>query len=268
MKKRLLFAYSGKKRRTGYLSADPHAKRTGAKFFQYHELKQAFHCAISVSLVSSAGFVAYMSGLPIGGMMSKIAASMVLGRDEESWRTDNEKRSTHGFDTPGDDWCRYALTLRYVDDVLVISHFFCRCCLQDFVRKCYCVPFDFSDDDDCLQWVDLHILLPSLRLSLKPRSVKLPPPWGSDKVLLRSVLMGLLSRLSELKLDQQAKIAAIVDFFDGCVACGYSKTFLRKALYVGFRHHLQDEVALAKFIVGSSRFWSRPSPHVIMGHVS
>ena len=80
--------------------------------------------------------------------------------------------------------------------------------------------------------------------------------------------MGLLSRLSELKLDQQAKMAAIVDFFDGCVACGYSKTFLRKALYVGFRQHIQDEVALAKLIAGSSQFWSRPFPHVMTGHVS
>ena len=59
-------------------------------------------------------------GVPIGGVLSKSAASSVLGHWEHMWQTSNEWRKMFNLDF-GTSWASTICCIRYVDDVLFIS---------------------------------------------------------------------------------------------------------------------------------------------------
>ena len=62
-----------------------------------------------------------MNGLPIGGLLSKVAASVVLSQEERVWTENEEKRSRLGYHKYGYRWSPLACCKRSVDDLLVVS---------------------------------------------------------------------------------------------------------------------------------------------------
>lgn len=146
------------------------------------ELFRAFLGAMLVCLTSVGNRVMMLQCLPIGGLMSKVAASVVLGGEERRWKQSVERQQFEGF-RHSMDWDHTVLHLRYVDDIILISRIYCCRCLQHAVQCIYSVSFDCSlPHDRTLSWLDLKIYLDSGQLGLNIKPLYPTPPWHSNLV--------------------------------------------------------------------------------------
>ena len=68
--------------------------------WQAGDLFRAFVAAMSVCLASVNRIVFRLLGLPIGGLLSKVAACITLGGQERRWKRDPGARSLAGFGVP------------------------------------------------------------------------------------------------------------------------------------------------------------------------
>ena len=114
----------------------------GAPRFLHHHKRRTWsiRAAMSVCPVSVCQTVFEMDGLPIGGLMSKCAACITLGGQERRWKCSNEIRARAGYFSKC-SWNRAVCHIRYIDDVMVVSRFFCRQCLIDSLSVIYQCPF-------------------------------------------------------------------------------------------------------------------------------
>ena len=109
--------------------------------FLFEELKRIFGIAMGVALgLGDRGI--RMDGLPIGGLVSKVAASAVLSQQEREWTEDEEKRSRVWYHKDGYRWSSLAYCKRYVDDVMVVSSMWCASFLAEVVLHVYTVQYD------------------------------------------------------------------------------------------------------------------------------
>ena len=83
----------------------------------------------------------------IGGLLSKIATTTVLGAQERRWTENAERRNAHGFN-PSFPWRQAVCHIRYIDDVILLSKCFCHKCLVDLVNTIYSVQFDCTSESD------------------------------------------------------------------------------------------------------------------------
>ncbi len=152
------------------------------------QLYRLFAAAMSVDLVSACQHVFRTSGVPIGGLMSKIAATIVLGGQERRWLYNHQRRSLHGFN-PGFPWHEAFCHVRFIDDVILRSKCFCRSCLMSLLDLVYAVPFEcLPDDDSQLAWLDMRLDLVSWSKGLKVKIRSLPSEWGSPPGYVKSLL--------------------------------------------------------------------------------
>ena len=86
--------------------------------------------------------VVRMDGLPFGGLLSKVAASVVLSQEEREWSENETRRANLGYHKTGRRWSSLACCKRYVDDLLVISKMWCYECLREMIPHVYAVQFD------------------------------------------------------------------------------------------------------------------------------
>lgn len=101
-------------------------------------------------------------GLPIGGPLSDLGASLLLGLQEATWRQLAPWRDAAGWSclrTAGqvDAWVAQA---RYVDDDCTISCAFCAPCLESYTREQHPgIPFDTEcrGSEGPLRWLDLVV---------------------------------------------------------------------------------------------------------------
>ena len=103
-----------------------------------------------------------LRGLPIGGVLSKIATSLVLAEEEFEWQCASNRRRHLGFSRTCGRWNREVARGRYVDDVLWISGVYCTNCLTHGVQCCYSVPFDLCEAGEHVTWLDLVFHAPRL----------------------------------------------------------------------------------------------------------
>ena len=64
--------------------------------FSLEELKKIFGIAMCVSLTGLGERVVRVGGLPIGGSLSKVAASVVLSKEEREWSENETRRVSLG----------------------------------------------------------------------------------------------------------------------------------------------------------------------------
>ena len=84
-----------------------------------------------------------LKGLPIGGVLSGLCVSVVLGKQEYEWNANRLDQFKAGFDFGSFRVSQCVAVLRYVDDILLISLRYCRQCLVEFAKKvifnpCFC----------------------------------------------------------------------------------------------------------------------------------
>ena len=106
-------------------------------------VRQAIRAFSWVSLVCVAGSVYELKGLPIGGVLSGLCVSVVLGKQEYEWNANRLDQFKAGFDFGSFRVSQCVAVLRYVDDILLISLRYCRQCLVEFAKKvifnpCFC----------------------------------------------------------------------------------------------------------------------------------
>ena len=96
--------------------------------FSLGELKKFFGIPMRVSITGLGDRVVRMDGLPMGGLLSKVAASVVLSQEEREWSENETRRANLGYHKTGRRWSSLACCKRYVDDLLVISKMWCYEC--------------------------------------------------------------------------------------------------------------------------------------------
>lgn len=156
-------------------------------------LLRAFVAAMSVGFASVGTTVFMLNGLPIGGLLSKVAACLTLGGQERRWSQNAPRRFEEGFCTHV-PWNRAVCHLRYTDDVVLFSRLFCRNCLIALLTCVYTVDFDVSEANDTLAWLDMCIYTVSLEVGLNIKPFCAPPHWGVPKSFLRNLFLGKFSR--------------------------------------------------------------------------
>ena len=85
------------KRRNVFLSPKSGGQNSAYFWYSLEDILRAFFGAMCVSLASVGHLVAQMHGLPIGGLMSKVATSAVLATEEEDWLKNPARCLAHGF---------------------------------------------------------------------------------------------------------------------------------------------------------------------------
>ena len=98
-------------------------------------VRQAIRAFSWVSLVCVAGSVYELKGLPIGGVLSGLCSSVLLGKQEYEWNANRLGQIKAGFDFGSFRVRQCVAVLRYVDDILLISLRYCRQCLVEFAKR-------------------------------------------------------------------------------------------------------------------------------------
>ena len=176
------------------------------------DLLLAFSWCLFMSFCTLGDTVWKMSGLPIGGVLLKIASSYVLAIKEHAWAMNIDCRRRHGFSQKLTAWDFEVARARYADDILWVSGRCCHCCLKVAVSLAYPVPFDVGECAASDTWLDMELHLPDLSWRMKPILRALPPPWCAPKGYAHSFLCGRLARWAEVHLDEQAWLTAAVIF--------------------------------------------------------
>ena len=98
-------------------------------------VRQAIRAFSWVSLVCVAGSVYKLKGLPIGGVLSGLCLSVVLGKQEYEWNANRLDQIKAWFKFGSFRVSQCVAVLRYVDDILLISLRYCRQCLVEFAKS-------------------------------------------------------------------------------------------------------------------------------------
>ncbi|CAE7264826.1 SMG1 [Symbiodinium natans] len=162
----------------GFMTCDLQGGRGKFVRLGLPDIFATFSTAISVSLVSVGQAVAMLSGLPIGGLMSKLASSMVLCQEEEAWKASSSRRAQAGFYSLRNSWKRTVCHVRYVDDVFLGTHSFCKGCLVDLLLHVYDERFDVAEDVFPLHFLDM-VVGSDKSLTPKRKKLQIPPPWAT-----------------------------------------------------------------------------------------
>ena len=221
--------------------------------FLLDELYLAFVAATLVNLCSIGSSVFHMGGLPIGGVLSKIAASYVLGFEEHAWLCDIVRRSSHGFAASSSSWDCEVARGRYVDDILWVSAVYCHDCLAAALPCIYSVPFTVEPECIVVKWLDMHFCSASLAWRMAPKVWAFPPPWGAEKGFLRSFFGGRFHRWQEVPLDTCGWTDAVVNVFVDLKLAGWPFSLVRAAVFQAWRSPCRKRKAV--LICALKRTW-------------
>ena len=178
------------KKRRVFLGGVPNALYGRMWCFSLEELKIFYGIAMCMSITGLGNRVVRMDGLPIGGLLSNVAASVVLSEEEREWRENETRRANLGYRGTGRRWSSLAYCKRYVDDLLVISKMWCYECLREMIPHVYTVQFDVEPQAAIVSWLDLRIVLETSEIWTKEKTFRISPPFASDFRLLRAFVIG------------------------------------------------------------------------------
>lgn len=249
--KQTFVTVESQRKRIGWFGAPRFLHSYKRRTWSVEDLLRAFCAAMSVCLVSVCQAVFEMDGLPIGGLMSKCAACITLGGQERRWKSSSETRAREGYRS-NCSWNRAVCHIRYIDDVILVSRLFCRQCLIDCLGVIYNVPFDVSDDDRILKWLDMSLDLNTCFVGLNIKPLALPPHWSVSKTFLRNILLGRFKRWSEIGPRPSEWQRALVRLLLDVRLTGWSSTYVSSALfsihniafipYVSFAQHVWNTI--------------------------
>ena len=209
---------------------------TSSYKFDLDDLYLAFASTMLINLCRIGNSVFHMGGLPIGGVLSKIAASYVLGHEEQLWAYDFAKRSSLGFAASSGSWACEVACARYVDDLFWVSTVYCHSCMAAALPHIYSVPFTVEPEACVVKWLDLHFSCTSLSWSMAPKKWAFPPCWGAEKNFLRSFLGGRFHRWGEVPLDNEKWVEALVGVLVDLKLAGWPLSLVRAAVFQVWRN--------------------------------
>ena len=155
--------------------------------------------------------VARTNGTQIGGLFSKVSASLVLNTAEADWSKTRYKHFVPRI-VADRSWDSLVAAVRYVDDTIMVSKTFCTECLKGFLPYLYPVSFDIACEGESLDWLDMCLRLnagtrPFITYSLRPPM--LLPDWAATAMYYRQYLCSKVARLEPLDLmDLPLQVAA------------------------------------------------------------
>ena len=237
----------------GFMTCDLQGGRGKFVRLGLPDIFATFSTAISVSLVSVGQAVAMLSGLPIGGLMSKLASSMVLCQEEEAWKASSSRRAHAGFYSLRNSWKRTVCHVRYVDDVFLGTHSFCKGCLVDLLLHVYDERFDVAEDVFPLHFLDM-VVGSDKSLTPKRKKLQIPPPWATGESYIRPLLLGALHRASQICDSHSDLRLFMLHFLLDCMSCGWSSRALAKVLFTVYIARVHDTVCFLRNAVRDPMF--------------
>ena len=204
-----------------------------------------------ITFVAYGDMIFKMSGLPIGGVMSMVCVSMVLGYAEYCWQHNSAERNLLGFAVDPID--EFFCWLRYVDDTLCITYIYCGKCTFNFLSAAY-KPVKLtavSGVDQPLEthtWTDIEFRVCGLDVHVLPKNPNrkwlhglapreramycdwlgvLPMPFG----ILRACLLGKLARARQLNLSAEWQTYRLLEEVLELWHSQYPVLFLRKLVH-------------------------------------
>ena len=199
--------------------------------FLFSDLLLAFAACMFVGFCRLGDICFRMDGLPIGGLLSKIAASIFLGRK-------------NGFTATSPSWDKEVARGRYVDDIFWVSAVYCKPCLLRALQLIYSIEFDLASEGPVVDWLDIAFHVPNLKWSMIQKAWVFPPYWAAPRGFLshfcvagstggtKSFLMMLLGLMLLLM-----SCLVCINSRGRLLPCGLSffspVTFLSRAISVG-----------------------------------
>ena len=199
--------------------------------FSMEELQKFFGIAKCVSIPGLGDRVVRMDGLSIGGLWSKVAASVVLSQEEREWSENESRRANLAYHETGRRWSSLACCKRYVDELLLISKMWCYECLEEMIPHVYTVQFGVEPQAAIVSCLDRRFVLETSEIWAKEKTYRISPPFASDFRLLRAFVIGRLKRLDEVSPPVEECVRAVCDLLSDAVAAGWNKKVLRAIGY-------------------------------------
>ena len=221
----------GKKKRHAFVGGSVFAFDPSSFRFLLVDLLLALTACMLLGLCCVGDACFRLRGLPIGGLLSKVAASLVLGLEEEAWAHNPALRSHFGYATTSSA-CRFEVACaRYVDDVFWASGVYCKKCLLHALDLVYSVKFDLASAGDKVAWLDLVLNVACLKWEMLPKELVFPPPWGAVCGYLRMFLLGRFHRWNEVGLDDLAWFDAVAHVLKRLHEADWPPKTVRAALF-------------------------------------
>ncbi|CAK0879782.1 unnamed protein product [Prorocentrum cordatum] len=214
-----------------YLGGSPYSCTGKQWWLTFEELILIFSAAMEMKWCSVGARVAEMTGTPIGGLCSKIAASAVLGEAERAWQEDPARRQRAHFHVPGLAWEQAAARRRYVDDLLTVSNHYCEMCLREAIASIYPIEFDVAESGPTVTWLDMRLDVASGELTWNYRRPILPPPFAASGDWFRGCVLGRTKRCQEIGLSMEATCSAIALLLSDLRCCGLKHREFRHLYY-------------------------------------
>ena len=222
------------RRRVAFIGGSPAAAVAGSCCFAMADLFLAFAACMLTAFCSLGDMVFSLRGLPIGGVLSKIASSCVLGLEEEAWELSPQRRASLGFAATSPCWNQEVARGRYVDDIFWASGVYCHACLCVAVERTYSVKFDVEQQSCVIQWLDIRFDTLRHTWRMKEKAWRISPPWALSDRAAVSLLRGRFSRWAEVPLDDgmwcEALISVLIGFRDSGWVCKRARGVAFRAL--------------------------------------
>ena len=143
----------------GWPGGNPLTRSGKFAVFSLSRLRRILWASCALSFACLGDIVVRAKGLLIGGLLSMIAACCLLSHEEDKFL----RREGPGGMLLPDGWDppQALLSMRYVDDLLMISRALCFGCMRHLVDAIYSVSFDFNDPSDEQVWTDIIVRVDS-----------------------------------------------------------------------------------------------------------
>lgn len=235
------------RKRQAWFSVSPWNIPSGAIAWTPGDLFRMFCAAMFISFTRVGDKVFRLSGLPIGGFLSKIAASAVLGCDERIWCNSRVKRESQGFRSPV--WEDEVVHLRYIDDIILISSLYCCTCLQYSLKCIYSVDFDIEASGSLIPWLDCAANCEDYCVDVLSKQIFPPPPWAAGRLYLKSLLLGKFSRWLQMNASEVSWKRALLALFRDLKSQGWKRKQLHGGLKCIGRLEFQKFVSVGLILV-------------------
>ena len=114
----------------------------------------------------------------------------------------------------------------------------------------YPIVFDVEEESSTswATWLDLAIHKTTLFITMKPRKFLLPKLLDKGTTLVRSVLIGLVQRLSEVPMTYEAKLDVLISVIQKAKQSGVKDNIVRCAVFGAKRTHPQNLIKALQMI--------------------
>jgi hypothetical protein len=243
-----------RKGKKAFVRASAPGYGTGDVSLSCDQLSLALYASCYLTLVALGDLIFELRGLPIGAIMSAVCVSLYLGFHELTWREDLERQASAGFSFGTWDVDSVVQSLRYVDDVVGISHVLCPECLLAWMECSYPLPLSLCSGAAkkpgvARIWLDVEFDITGFFVFIFPKNPnrqwlfdKSQPrvrdtmvPWPGALPTKFSVMVctiyARLYRAESLGLDLHAQCTVIMECVLEMHLMGYPQRILRALVH-------------------------------------